>query len=50
MPFLLPIAVLGGTGIFAWKAGEEVGSQTSTLVKIGAVGAGLYLLYKLQKG
>ncbi|AUR82056.1 hypothetical protein NVP1020O_14 [Vibrio phage 1.020.O._10N.222.48.A2] len=46
MPFLLPIAVLGGTGIFAWKAGDAAGNAVETAAKVAAVGGVLYLIYK----
>jgi hypothetical protein len=48
MPFLLPIAVLGGTGIFAWKAGDAAGDAVNTAAKVALVGGTIYLIYKAR--
>ncbi|AUR81560.1 hypothetical protein NVP1069O_14 [Vibrio phage 1.069.O._10N.286.49.F11] len=49
MPFLLPIAVLAGTGVFAWKAGDAVNNVSDKLVSAAIIGGAAYLIYKGSK-
>ncbi len=50
MPFLLPLALLGGTGIFAYKAADTVGNTTAKLMKYAAIGGAAYVAFKVYKG